>query len=249
MLGVLCGCAERLSAQQREWLNQGQDCYERGDWVRAIDYLSRFLAEVREGPAATRALYLRGASNAEAGRRSQAYVDLLNCVRGAPHPEAVWRAYVALGTLHFEERKWDYAAQDYRAAAERMPGGPPKDYVLVRRAICLERAGQWVAARDCWGQIVREFPAGRYGELAARRLSLGADHFAVQCGAFRDRANADRLCRELMDKGLEASVQTEAQKRTPLYVVVVGRYADFDEAERHLAMIKERYVKDAVLWP
>ncbi|MFQ5807528.1 MAG: SPOR domain-containing protein [Phycisphaerae bacterium] len=249
LLLVLGGCANGLTEQQRLWLARGQDYYEHEDYTRAIDQLSRFLGEVREGPGVARALFVRGMSNAQAGHRAPAYADLRRCAATPADDEITWRAYLVLGTLHFEDRQWAQAAQKLRATAERMPTGPPKDTVLYRLGLCHERTGRWRAAAQFYSEITKSFSGGKYARAAYRRLRLNANHFAVQCGAFRGKNNAETLRDNLEGKGLRAYVRQEIGGRRPLYVVLVGRFADYDEALAQLAMIKRQFVPDAVLWP
>jgi TolA-binding protein len=246
---VLSGCASGLTEQQRMWLAQGQEYYEGEDYTRAIDQLSRFLDEVQDGPEVARALYLRGVSHARAGQRAQAYADLRRCVATPTDADAVWRAYVVLGTLHFEDGQWREAAQNLRAAAERMPAKPPKDAVLYRLALCHERLGEWQRASELYSEITRFYTGGQYAEAAHRRLQLNANYFAVQCGAFRDRGNAETRRAELEGKGLEAYIHQEIRGRTPMYIVLVGRYAAYEQALSQLAMIQREFVPDAILWP
>jgi tetratricopeptide (TPR) repeat protein len=248
LLLMLTGCANRLTAQQQMWLAQGQERYEHEDYARAIDQLNRFLGQVREGPEYAQALYLRGISNAKAGHRAQAYADLHGCVATPSDFEAVWRAYVVLGTLYFEDRQWERAAQSLRAAADRMSAEPPKDAVLYRIGLCYERTGRWPEARGLYAEVAGSYPDGGHAQAAWRRWQLNADHFAVQCGAFRVEDNAETLRANLKRKGLEAYVRRAVQGRTALYIVLVGRYVDYDQALSHLAMVRQ-FVSDAVLWP
>jgi tetratricopeptide (TPR) repeat protein len=248
LLLMLTGCANRLTAQQKTWLAEGQERYEHEDYAQAIDKLNRFLGEVREGPEYAQALYLRGMSNAKAGRRAQAYADLHSCVAIPSDAEAVWRAYVVLGTLYFEDRQWEPAAQSLRAAAERMSAEPPKDAVLYRLGLCYERTGRWPEARALYAEVAGSYPGGGYAQGAWRRWQLNADYFAVQCGVFRVEDNAETLRANLKRKGLEAYVSRAVQGHTTLYVVLVGRYVDYDQALSHLAMVRQ-FVADAVLWP
>ena len=78
---------------------------------------------------------------------------------------------------------------------------------------------------------------------------MRAEHFAVQCGAFRQRSNAESLRAELNGKALDAYIREETRGRTAMYVVLVGRYASYDNARAQLAMIKENFAADALLWP
>jgi len=246
---LLGGCAARLTEQQRMWLARGQECYERDDYGRAIDQCNHFLSEVSEGPEVAQALYIRGLSNAQAGHRAQAYADLRRCAATPTDTDLAWRAYVVLGTLHLEDEQWSLAAESLRAAADRMPAQPPKDAVLFRLGLCHERLGQWQAALRFYDELARTFTSGTFVKAAQRRLGLRADHFAVQCGAFRQKSNAENLRADLERKGLEAYIYEEVRGRTAMYMVLAGRYASYDDARGQLATIKEHFVSDALLWP
>jgi len=244
------GCAQGLSQQQRAWFTGGKDCYARKDYARAVESLGRFLIEVREGREAAEALYIRGMSNAQLGRRQMAYVDLRTCAQvAAGRPDMAAQAYVVLGTLHFEDEQWGAAAQSYRAAADRLQNTPPKDHVLFRLGICRERLGQWRLALGHYAELTRLFSSGQYVKPALRRLDLRADYFAVQCGAFRTQTNARNLVTDLTRKGLNVNIREETRGRTPLYVVLAGRYENYDDARGQLEMIKKNFVPDALLWP
>jgi tetratricopeptide (TPR) repeat protein len=249
LVSVLGGCANRLTEQQQMWLSQGQAFYERNDYGRAIEQCNRFLSEVTEGPEVAQALYIRGLSNAQAGHRPQAYADLRRCAATPTESDVAWRAYVVLGTLHFEDEQWSLAAESLRAAADRMPAQPPKDAILFRLGLCHERLGQWQVALRSYDELARTFTSGTYAQAARRRLELRANHFAVQCGAFREKSNAENLQADLNNKALDAYVQGETRGHTAMYVVLVGRYASYDDARAQLAMIQEQFVSDALLWP
>jgi tetratricopeptide (TPR) repeat protein len=249
LLVALSGCANRLNQQQRLWLSRGQEAYEQKDYSRAIDQLSRFLNQVHDKPEVAQALYVRGMSRAQLGQREQAYADLRRCAATPSQTETSWRAYVVLGTLHFEDRQWERAAQNFEAALQRMPEQPPKDAVLYRLGLCHERMGRWRAAQSAFREITRVFNTGSYADAAYRRVRLKADHYAVQCGAFREKSNAEAFRDSLAQKGLEAHILQEVRSRTPLYVVLVGKYGAYDEALSQLAMVREHFVPDAILWP
>lgn len=231
------------------WLTQGQQFYEKEQYSRAIEQFSRFLGEVREGPEVAQALYLRGISNAQLGHRGQAYADLRGCTVTRTNVEAVWRAYVVLSTLLFEDRQWTQAGENLRAAAERMPGIPPKDAVLYRLGLCHERSGRWQDAAECFARVATDFPASTYAEPARRRVQLRTSYYAIQCGAFREESNARRQRADLKQEGLDTYIREEIRGRTPMYVVLTGRYASYEQAQSYLAMVKEQFVADAVLWP
>ena len=247
---LLSGCAgSGLTTAQQADLDQGLACYERNDYGRALAQLDRFLGEVEEGPEVAQALYIRGLCNAQLGRRSSAYADLHRCAELPTDTDIAWRNYIVLGTLYFEDEKWVQAAQSLRAAADRMPNAPPKDFVLFRLGLCHERMGQWQAALGFFGEIPRLFTSGAYLKAAQRRLRIKASHHAVQCGAFGEKANAQKLVTDLEQQGLEPYIFEETRGRAPLYVVLVGKYQSYDDVRGQLSMIKQHFVDDALLWP
>ena len=255
-LVILCvgvgGCAQGLTKQQRMLLDEGQRQYDRHDYGRAADAMTRFLAQVREQPNVAddlaRAYYVRGLANAQRGRRSAARADLVRAA-GLATGDTAWRARVTLGTLDFEDGRWAEAAHSYETAAARMPPTPPKDLVLFRLGLCYERQGSWPRARRAFQELVGAFPNSALAAAARRRVGLGATGYAVQCGAFRTQANAERLQRKLAQQGLDAYVRSETHHGTPLYVVLVGHYRTYEQAVGYQRMIRQNFVPDAVVWP
>ncbi len=184
LLGGLClaGCTgQQISARQRTLLVDGEDAYRRQQFTQASDTLTRFVTGVSPGQEGyEKALYLRGMSYAQSGRRTQAYRDLEACVRTGQEEEIVWKAYVSLGTLRFEDQQWPAAALAYRAAADRMPDEPPKDTVLYRLAVCYERSGQPAKARLPLREVIDKFPTSVSGRSARQKLNrLGTSSPAV----------------------------------------------------------------------
>jgi len=244
---VLAGCGG-LTEQQRAWLAEGRQAFEQRQYTRAIRQLSQFLDNVQGKPETAEALYVRGMSHARSGQRAQAYGDLRRCVGVSANPDVGWRAQVVLGTLNFEDERWDAAGQAYGAAAKAMPSVPPMDAVLFRIGQCYERTGRWLEAQGSYRALADHFPVGAHAAAARRRIQLNADHFAVQCGVFSRRENADRLRTDLKAQGLEAYVRPEPRDQRTMYVVLVGRWASYAEARQQLAAARA-HVRDAVLWP
>jgi tetratricopeptide (TPR) repeat protein len=245
---ALSGCAAQLTASERTLLESGEDAYRQKNYPTAISTLSQFLRDVKGKPEVTRALYLRGSSYALAGKRGDALTDLQRCIDTPGDPEAVWRAYVVLGTLHFEDGRWEPALRALNAAEKRIPDAPPKDAVLFRQGVCRERLGRWAEAREAFAELKRAFPGSDYAAQADRRLTLGASHYSVQCGVFGEQKNAESLAARLTRQGMAAGVRREQRNRRPAYIVLVGQFASYEEAKRGLSDVK-RAVPDAVIWP
>jgi len=244
---MIGGCGE-LTQQQQVWLAEGQRAFENKQYPQAIRKLSMFLDEVHQQPEVTQALYIRGMSHALSGLRAEAYGDLRQCVSGPEDPEVTWRAQVALGTLNFEDERWDDAGQAYGTAAKTMPVAAPLDTVLFHIGECYERTGRWSAAQASYRQLVDQLPRSNLADDARRRLQLEADHFAVQCGVFSRPENAGRQQSQLKENDVDAYVRRELRGGKTVYVVLVGRFTAYADARRQLAAVRA-VVPDAVLWP
>ena len=244
---LLTGC-QGLSKQQQMWLNRGEQAYEQRRFQHAIEQLSLFVNDVPERPETAQALYIRALSHVGAGQRHQARADLTRCLEIAKDVDIRWRALSVLGTMDYEDGQWAAAARHYAAAAEDASKEPPTDVMLFRLGVCFERTGRWDRAWETFERIIAEFPTGSAARDARRRLEIHAKHFAVQCGVFGVRQNAENLVADLRRDGLFAYIRTEPRNRVLMHVVLVGKCAGYEEALRELARVKG-YVPRAVLWP
>ncbi len=248
VLGVMGGCAAR-QPNSRYLLVEAERAFHARDYALAVDRIDSYLRAPSSEVDAARALYVRGMSHALTGRRARAYADLERATRlPSTAQEAVWQPQAVLGVLHFEDGRWRDAARALVAATTNMPNVAPKDALLYRLGLCYERAGRWAAAETPYRQIVRTFPGGRYAALAQRRLEIGADCFAIQCGVFRDERNAAQRMSQLQGQGLNVYVRQELRAGEPVHVVLEGRYDTYEEARLSLARVKG-YIAQATLWP
>jgi tetratricopeptide (TPR) repeat protein len=242
----LTGC-HGLS-EQRQWLAEGEQAYRERQYDQAVQRLTLVVNAAPDRPVGERALYVRALAHLRAGRRLQARADLTNCLETASDADIRWRAFTVLGTIDYEDGQWASAARAYSVAADVAPRTPPTDVILFRLGLCHERSGHWSEARRPYQRIVSEFPGSELASAAARRLQINASCFAVQCGVFAQPQNAQRLAGDLQREGLSACVRTEPRAGGAVQVVLVGRFARYEEALHELARVKG-YVPGAVLWP
>lgn len=243
----LSGCTG-LTAQQSQWLQEGRDAAAREQYSFAIEKLTYFLNQVDARPETAQALYLRGRSYGRRGDIAQAVMDLRACVERDLDPEATWRAYIVLGTIYYEDGRWEDARQAFAAAAGRMPARPPLDAVLFRLGTCLERTGNWAAARQPYEDILKRFPSSNFAASARRRLEIAANFFSIQCGVFAQQQNAQNMVEDLRRKGFSAFVRREPRAGQLTHVVLVGQLETYDKALRQLGTLRQ-VVPDAVIWP
>lgn len=247
MLPLLGGC-QGLSSQQQLWLDEGERAYSSGLYTRAIEQLTCFLDSAPNTSEAGRAAYIRGLAQARSGQRLAARSDLSRCAETAEDSDIRWRAYTVLGTLDYEDQQWGTAARSYAAAAELAPHLPPTDIILFRLGVCYERSGQWSYALIPYRRILTEFPRSSVVADAQRRLQLRADHFAVQCGVFSSQENAQQMVDDLRRQGFDAHTRSEPRGGVRMNVVLVGRFARYDEVARELYRVRS-VVPKAVIWP
>ncbi len=240
------GCAT-VTENQRTWLNEGEQAYQAKQYPTAIDRLSRFLGEVRQGPDAARAHYVRGMAQALTGRRAQAYRDLQQAASGGDR-DLTWRACSVLGVMYFEDEQWPASAEAFHRATSGMPTAPPLDALLFREGLALERAGRWSAAQTVHRRLAAEFPQSSYAARAQRRLQLRPDHFAVQAGVFARPDGAAQLISALRGHGIEAYTSRERRDGRDYNVVLVGRFNTYAAAKAALTKV-QAHVPTAVIWP
>lgn len=251
----MTGCANELTREQKAQLFAGESAYSRKEYPRAVDELSKFLASVKDRPEVGRAQYVRGLAEARQERRGDAQRDFRAAAAGKD-ADAAWRAKFMLGVIAFEDEQWQEAAAQFEAVRREATGkrvegvgdAPSLDAGMYRLGISYERLGRWEDSRRMLTSLTREHPQSRYAEEARRRLALGAHAYSVQCGAFANSTNAEKLQRDLRARGLNAVVRNERRDSGVYSVVLVGEYSTFAEAKRQLATIRPN-VPDARLWP
>jgi tetratricopeptide (TPR) repeat protein len=247
LLGFSTGCNSG-SREHDEWIRAAEVDYKAARYDDAIGRMTRLIELSKDKPTICRAYYTRGLCYAKTGQRSAAYSDMKQAVKVQDTPDVTWRAFVVLGSLYFEDSRWDSAEKALAAALKRMKSPDPIDEVLFKLGQCYERLGRWQDAREPFERLVREFPKSRFHDDARRRLSINATHFAIQCGVFSTRNSADQLAGQLRSKGLDAYVKREPRGGRELNVVLVGKYARYEDLWRDVTRVRS-YVPSAVLWP
>jgi cell division septation protein DedD len=90
-------------------------------------------------------------------------------------------------------------------------------------------------------------PAAPASGPLPRSLASSAAGFAIQVGAFKDRASADSIVRSLKSRGLPAYVVTPAGKSGGLFTVRVGVYRDRADAEAVQERLRDDKFKPYVI--
>jgi tetratricopeptide (TPR) repeat protein len=244
---ALPGCTS-LRPHEVQWFEAGQEAYDKQQYRLAIQKLTPMIDQAAPCPEVATALLLRGYSHVKLGRADAAIADLRLAALQNYDPESTWLAYFALGTIHYEDGRWAAAGDAYLSASDRMPKRPPHDTALYRAGVAYARAGQWSRSRQHLHELVTRYRGSQLAVQAERTLAADMDHFAVQCGAFGLRENADLLANQLRTRGFGVYVRQETRDGKPLFVVLAGPFTDYSAAEAAVGRIRTT-VPDATIVP
>ncbi len=236
----LIGCNAALSPQAQQLLDSGQRAYEQGNDVGAVGSMDAFLRDNASSRRADEAYYVRGLAKYRMGHRTGAERDLAEALRHTRHERIRLGAIVALGDLAYERGDLTRADAMYRDALPRTElGKPPADHVHYRLGCVLQRQGRWQDADVHFDRVMYAFEGTELAKRAARHARCRA--WSVQAGAFQQKALADKAAEVLRNAGRAAEVCAESRDGELWFLLLVGRYATFQEAEAALPGVRRHH--------
>jgi len=233
---LLNGCQRAASKQGQAQLTLAKKQYEGKDYTLAAHTLTDFLNREGNVQEAAEAYYLRGMCYRyrEPPKNALAEEDFLQAVKkNSNGPVRTW-AYAALGHIYFETRtdKQDRAVAYYQNALKALKDAPPKDAVLYRLGVALQRLGQWKEADVHLSRCFNTFGSSMYASYARRYF--GARTWRIQFGAFANLNAASQLVAELTGASWQADWQPQRDNGRLLYIVRGGQYPTFLAAYKDL---------------
>lgn len=246
-LALVSGCAELPAAAKQQKLD-AENAYRNQNYQAATNTLNTLLAQYPDHPESAEAYYLRALCHVKQSNKARATEDAQQCVRLSKQPDLTAKACAMAGELLSESGKSAAAISHFAEALKKLPETPPTDLVRYRYAICLQREGRWAEARQQYTAICKGYPSSSLAEPAKRMLEWPYDYFVVQCGAFRDKAEAAKLVEKIKQSGLKPRIETRSRSGETLQVVCVGQYPRYDQAQEACRAV-QRQVKDASIAP
>ncbi len=245
MLLLLNGCQE--SMQRGDLLQQARADYDRQQFSSARQSATRYLGQpaLPDGDRC-RGYYIRGLALREMGPAyfTQAKTDLQTVLARQCNPELAALAHVTLGHIAFESSDHDTARMHYEFALKNLPNTEPKDAVLYRLGVSLQRLGRWSQADPYFEQCAREFSQSPYASSA--RQHLGSRRFQLQAGAWSTTAGALKQQKKLQRSGFSADMTPLLQNGKSLYAVRCGAFTSYEQAQSQLQRL-QRTVPDAII--
>ncbi|MCJ7544471.1 MAG: SPOR domain-containing protein [Phycisphaerae bacterium] len=236
---LLCvGCQETLTPQARQWLQNGYTASASGEHQTVIQSMDAFLAEHARSRRADEAYYLRGLAKYHLGDRVGAQADLSAALDRSSKAEVRGKAALALGDLAWDGDDMPTAAEMYRTAVDNMDATvPPADHAAYRLGCAHQRLGHWQEADLQFSRVMELFPDEELAERSARRIH--GRSWTIQVAAFNDQARAEAAVKELGGQGVRADVSPTMGKGKPIFMVLTGRYATWEQATAALPSLKK----------
>jgi tetratricopeptide (TPR) repeat protein len=246
-LPVMAGCAELpLAAKQQKV--EAENCYRSQNYPAATRTLDEFLKAYPDHPESAEAYYLRALCDEKQSNKAKAAEDAQQCIRISKNALLTAKAHAMAATLLFESGKIAAAVPHFAAALKDLPNTPPTDLVRYNYALCLQHDGQWKMARQEFAAVIQCFPGSSLAENAQRMNEWPNDFFCVQCGAFREKPEADKLMAKLKSAGLSPRIELRSRSGEKLQMVYVGQYPRYSQAQTALTTV-QRQVREASIAP
>jgi TolA-binding protein len=222
------GCATDAQKKQlREGFGQLEAKQYDAATATANDYLRRYPST----PGTAEALYLRGRSAEQ--RPSRSYAESRGNLQTArtdyiaalsTKPPASLENYIrtSIGNVAFFQDDYATALAQWRYVYPRQKDPTTRAWTLYRIGLSLQRQGKFGDADATFDRVVRDYP----GTLQASRAAeaRGTRAFYVQVGAFAVQSSADRLARDLAQRGGRVSRQADPRG---LHLVRLGPFGTY----------------------
>jgi len=263
LLLALAGCASTPSTTSGSSLDAAIAAYESGRYAESLGDAERVANARIDATSRDEASYLAGMSAYRLGRDTEARRWLAAASTGSD-PWLAGQALITLGSVELRQGNPREAARNFVRAAERLPDADESARARTAAGWAYRQANDDANARAQFALATvsssgpgpapargSALPEGSTPTLsdAARRSgdttppASAAGAFAIQAGAFRERARAESRATELAAKARELGLGSARIAAKPtaagasVWVVQFGSFADRPSAERMKAKL------------
>lgn len=223
LLFVICNNAYALN------LDRLKACFLNGDYKAAISEGEKILSSYKLSSNSEELYYILGLSYLKDGnylRSSDIFEIILKEFK-----DGVFKAEARLGLAdtYFLRADYDKAKLYYKELIESSAVGKLKALAYHRLSQCAFKQGNTLEGKEYLDKLNKEFPLNLEAKLD-KDISLPADFYTVQVGAFNSPVNAHNLSGRLIKKGYDAYVQELVSAGEKSYRVRVGKLSLRSEA-------------------
>lgn len=222
-----------------------EEYFVNGEYEDAVRESSRLLSS---GPKeADKIYYILGTSLNKLGKYDAARGNLELLIKKYPKSRYVPLAQLGIADSHYLNNDFPNASHSYETYIKKYPKSEGAAIALFRLAKCSQKLGKWQSARNYYQKVKSEYPLSFEAQLAAQALDEEILYFTVQVGSFSKKANALKLCDELIKKGYDASILRSESEGRDFYKVRVGRLNRREEAEELARRLQEEGLPTNIL--
>lgn len=247
LVGFVSGCTELPGSAVKE-LDDAAAEYRAQRYDAALSRLDKILHDYPEQKGCEEAYYLRALCRVGQSNKTGAMSDALACIKYSQQQILTAKAHALAGALLYETGRTSDALPHLAAALRARPDAPAADLVRYQYALCLQRQGRWREAKAEFTAVSGRYPQSTVAEFSRRARDWPHEFFSIQCGAHRDQAAAAKLKETLTKAGLSARIETRQVSGEQLYLVYVGQYAGYEQAQAAVAGV-QRKVSGAMVVP
>jgi tetratricopeptide (TPR) repeat protein len=238
-LAALAGCAT-LPPLERQALLDASRQYTQDDLAGAMTTLNRLIRDYDATPEIAEAYYVRGLCRSRLQQPQAAGEDFERGISRSRRADLTARCRASLAALAFARGDWKRAADLYSQSVRELPDVPPTDAVLYTAGLSMQRAGDWDKAGFQFARIIDKFRNRPIAAEARRLAAWRHPYYAILLGAYRDADSAGKAVHTLRQQGFDAGQEYLQQADRPVWAVLAGHYATYDEARTALAGIHKR---------
>lgn len=233
ILGILLFCFQGISAANATSVDE---YFVNGDYESAAREAGRLLSSSPK--EADKIYYILATSLNKLGRYEAARGNFQSLIKGYPRSNYAPLAQLGIADSYYLSTDYQNAADLYGKYIEKYPKSEGAALAYFRLAKCAQKEGRWQTARNYYQKVKNEYPLSFEAQLSAQALSEEILYFAVQVGSFNKKANALRLCDELIKKNYDASILKSESEARDFYKVRVGRLNKREDAEELAKRLK-----------
>ena len=201
------------------------------DYPKAKSLSEKLIADYPQAAQVNEAKYYLGLSELRLNNFDQARAIFESLVKELPPGALSDKAYLGLIDVANLSEHYEQALEQAKIFLAARPQTPSLSLVYLKMARSNLKLAKWNDAHKFLNKILNEFPQSPEYHTAVQLLEEKR-YYAVQVGAFLNRERADRLSRELQDKGEYAYiVETIDAQGNQFYRVRVGKFSQLSQAK------------------
>ncbi len=240
-VAALFGCTGAPGTLRNEhYQREGDRQFLAEQYVQAAGHYDAFLTSNPDFPGRAEVRLKIGKCHLGSGRPEAAAAAFDRALADGPSPPLRWEILFRRAVAHRMLGDAPRALQVFRelAAAPAADRGRSVagDDLAYETALALFRCGDWKAGQ---AELARVSPNGPKGREAQKRLGLAA--FTVQVASFEDEVRARSEAGRV--RGDVRAVPTDK----PLYLVTVGSFTRYDDAQREAERLRRTHPQAFVI--